>query len=169
MLLILLLACSVPFATSAPPAPPSPTAELSALDTRQPLPLEPAMALHQKAQMRGHLEAVQQVMAGLAAGDWAAIEAASARMGSSPGMLQTCERMGAGAAGFTEQAADFHRRADTIGAAARAHDSAAALAALSDTLSACTACHARWRQDVVSPEAYEAAASTAQPAWSAAP
>lgn len=149
MLLILLLACSTP---------PSPTAELSALDTRQPLPLEPAMALHQKAQMRGHLEAVQQVTTALAAGDWAAVEAAAARMGSSPGMLQTCERMGAGAAGFTEQAADFHRRADNIGAAARRRDAGAVLTALSDTLAACTACHQTWRQDVVTAEAYEAAA-----------
>lgn len=149
MLLILLLACSTP---------PSPTAELSALDTRQPLPLEPAMALHQKAQMRGHLEAVQQVTTALAAGDWAAVEAAAARMGSSPGMLQTCERMGAGAAGFTEQAADFHRRADNIGAAARRRDAGAVLTALSDTLAACTACHQTWRQDVVTAEAYETAA-----------
>lgn len=153
MLLILLLACSAPET--------SPTAELTALDTRRPLPLEPAMALHQKAQMRGHLKAVQQVTTALAAGDWAAVEAAAARMGSSPGMLQTCERMGAGAAGFSEQAADFHRRADAIGAAARGHDAGAALTALSDTLAACTACHQTWRQEVVTAEAYQAAAGQA--------
>ncbi len=127
------------------------------------------MALHQKAQMRGHLEAVEQVTAALAAGDWPAVEAAAARMGSSPGMLQTCERMGAGAAGFTEQAADFHRRADTIGAAARAHDAGATLTALGDTLAACTSCHQTWRQEVVTHEAYEAAAQSTQSAWSAGP
>jgi len=148
---------------------PPPAAELSALDTRRPLPLEPAMALHQKAQMRGHLEAVQQVTTALAAHDWAAVEAAAARMGSSPGMLQTCERMGASAEGFLEQAADFHRRADAIGAAARAHDPAATLTALGDTLSACTSCHQTWRQEVVTAEVYEAAAQAAQRAWSGEP
>ena len=165
MLLILLLACSSWVSPVAPP----PAAELSALDTRRPLPLEPAMALHQKAQMRGHLEAVEQVTAALAASDWAAVEAAAARMGSSPGMLQTCERMGAGAEGFSAQAADFHRRADTIGAAARARDAGATLSALGDTLSACTSCHQTWRQDVVTHEAYEAAAQAAQGAWSGEP
>ena len=60
-----------------------------------------------------------------------------------------CQHMGVGAEGFTEMALDFHRRADAIGEAARAHDGAAVLRATSETLRACTACHATFRQEVV--------------------
>ncbi|MBK8012029.1 MAG: cytochrome c [Deltaproteobacteria bacterium] len=75
---------------------------------------------------------------------------ASALIESSPQMQQMCQHMGAGAHGFTEMALDFHRRADAIGVAARAHDVAAVLRATSNTLESCTGCHAAFRQDVVS-------------------
>jgi hypothetical protein len=71
-------------------------------------------------------------------------------------MQQMCQHMGAGAEGFTEMALDFHRRADAIGEAARAHDRAAVLRAMSNTLRSCTGCHAAFRQEIVDPTTWRA-------------
>ena len=123
--------------------------ELMALDHRAPVPLQPAMAWHQKQNMMQHLVAIQRVTEGLSRDDWDEVARASALIGSSPQMQQMCQHMGAGAEGFTEMALDFHRRADAIGEAARAHDAAAVLRATASTLQACTGCHAAFRQEVV--------------------
>lgn len=131
---ILLTACAGAHETpegAPPPAPASAHAELDRMDARAPVPLLPMMALHQKEQMRDHLVVVQEIVDGLAAEDWVAVETAATRMGTSPEMAQTCEHMGAAADGFTEQALDFHRRADTIAEAARAQDATAVLRATS--------------------------------------
>jgi hypothetical protein len=124
--------------------------ELAGLDDRTPVPLQPMMAWHQKQNMMEHLVAIQRITDGLAREDWGEVANASALIESSPQMQQMCQHMGAGAHGFTEMALDFHRRADAIGVAARAHDGAAVLRATSNTLQACTGCHAAFRQDVVS-------------------
>ncbi len=123
--------------------------ELAGLDQRAPVPLQPMMAWHQKQNMMDHLVVMQRIAEGLAQQDWEAISAAAARIESSPQMQQMCQHMGAGAPGFTEMALDFHRRADDIGKAARAHDSTAVLRATSNTMMACTGCHAAYRQQVV--------------------
>jgi hypothetical protein len=70
-------------------------------------------------------------------------------------MQQMCQHMGAGAEGFTELALEFHRRADAIGEAAREHDGPAVLRATSNTLQACTGCHAAYRQDIVDATTWE--------------
>lgn len=123
--------------------------QLDRLDTRAPVPLLPMMAEHQKQNMRDHLVAVQEIVAAVAADDFAAVERAAGRIGSSESMQRMCSHMGASAPGFTEQALAFHHTADRIAAAAReqAHDRV--LSELSTTLEACTACHARWKQKVV--------------------
>jgi cytochrome c556 len=126
-----------------------PTAELAALDPRRPLPLQPMMAWHQKQNMMEHLVAIQRITDALARDDWDEVARAAARIGSSPQMQMMCRHMGAGAAGFTDMALDFHRRADAIGEAARARDEAAVLRATAKTLQACTGCHAVFRQEVV--------------------
>ncbi len=133
------------------PAPEAPSAweALAAMDPRQPVPLQPMMAWHQKQNMQDHLVAIQQITDGLAREDWALIERASARIGSSPQMKMQCEHMGAGAPGFTPLALDFHRRADAVGEAAKARDAGAVLQATAHTLAACTSCHAAYKQDVV--------------------
>ncbi len=139
-----------PVATpSTEPAQPDLSTKVAQLDGRKPLPLLPHMAVHQREQMRGHLEAIQALNAGLAVNDWVAVEAAAMKLGTSSEMAQTCEHMGAAAPGFTDQALDFHRRADAITVAAKAKDLSGVLRATSDTLTACTACHAMWRQEVV--------------------
>ena len=165
-LLIALAACQRPIsdASAAEPMPDGPVSSqaqppekltcdaqssLAKMDKRVPVPLVPMMANHQKQNMREHLEAIQQVVDGLTRSDFAAIEKASARIGYSEQMGMMCSQMGAGAAGFTEQALRFHHTADTIAAAAHRHDKAATLKALTATLQTCTASHAVYRQEVV--------------------
>lgn len=133
-----------------------PIAELNALDPREPLPLQPMMAWHQKLNMQDHLVAIERIIDALAKEDWDAIRAASARIESSPQMQQMCEHMGAGADGFTEMALDFHRRANAIGEAAKAQDTQAVLQATSNTLQACTTCHSTYRQELVNAETWTA-------------
>ena len=133
-----------------------PMTELASLDPRKPVPLQPMMAWHQKQNMMEHLVAIQRITDGLAREDWEDVAEASALLESSPQMQQMCQHMGAGAEGFTPLALDFHRRADAIGAAARTHDATAVLRATSNTLQACTGCHAAFRQDVVDAATWQA-------------
>lgn len=119
------------------------------LDTHTPLPLTAMMAAHQKANMRDHLAAVQEIVAALAAEDLAAVEKAARRIGYSDTMAQMCQHMGAGAAGFTDMALAFHRTTDTIAEAAQRGDRKAATGALATTLGTCVGCHAVYRQQVV--------------------
>src|SRR5690554_245252 len=142
---------SAPAQTSPPSSPGAcaPLEELAAMDPRQPVPLPPMMAWHQKQNMMEHLVAIQRITDALARQDWEGVAAGSALIESSPQMQQMCEHMGAGADGFTELALDFHRRADAIGAAARAQDGTAVLLATANTLESCTSCHATYKQDVV--------------------
>ena len=134
----------------------APVAELNTMDPRTPVPLLPMMAWHQKQNMQEHLVAIQQIIGAAAVEDWDAAAKASALIESSPQMQKMCHHMGMGANGFTEVALDFHRRADEIGKAAAAHDMAAVLKATSNTLLACTGCHAAYRQDVVDAETWKA-------------
>jgi hypothetical protein len=123
--------------------------QLDRIDGRAPVPLLPAMAAHQKQNMRDHLVAVQEIAAALSVADFTAVERAAARIGFSQAMGQMCTHMGAGAPGFSEQAIEFHHTADRIGDAARERDGTGILVALGATLQACTSCHAVWKQRVV--------------------
>lgn len=157
---------AAPAAPVTPPAPPPKLAALDALDamdTRKPVPLIPMMAQHQKQNMRDHLQAVQEMVVALAADDFAAVQKASARIGSSPEMAMMCSHMGMGAPGFTDQALGFHQTADTIAVAAKKKDRKAVLRALGETLATCTACHATWKQDVVDEKAWSEATKSAPP------
>ena len=150
-------------ATSHPPSANAcaPFEQLAAMDTRRPVPLQPMMAWHQKQNMMDHLVAIQQITDALAREDWEGVASASARIGLSPSMQQQCEHMGAGADGFTELALDFHRRADAIDVAAQAEDATAVLRATSNTLQACTSCHATYRQEVVDAATWQARTGSA--------
>lgn len=140
---------------------------LDKLDGRAPLPLLPMMASHQKQNMRDHLLAVQEVVAGLAADDFALIEQAAARLGYSEQMGRMCSHMGAGAPGFSERALSFHHTADGIGGAARARDRAGVTKALGATLRACTDCHALYKQSIVDEATWSRIGSGPVPAGSA--
>jgi len=130
---------------AAPPA----SAVLDAMDTRVPVPLLPMMANHQKANMRAHLAAVQDIVAAVGGKDFDAISRAAASIGYSEQMGRMCNHMGAGAPGFTEQALRFHHTADRIADAAHKRDMPGVLTALGDTLATCTGCHATFKQRIV--------------------
>jgi hypothetical protein len=124
-------------------------------DTRQPLPLLPMMASHQKQNMREHLAAVQAVVAAIGRDDMEAVAKAAARLGYSEAMGQMCEHMGAATPGFSAMALAFHHTADTIGEAARRGDRPGVLSALDRTLQTCVGCHAVYRQEVVDEETWK--------------
>jgi hypothetical protein len=133
---------------------------LDRMDERTPVPLLPMMANHQKQNMRDHLVAVQEIVTAMASNDYAGIERAASRIGYSEQMGRMCSHMGAGAAGFTDQALAFHRTADTIAEAARKNDREAVVAALGRTLATCTGCHAAFKQRVVDDAGWAAATKT---------
>ncbi len=157
---------------SAPSAVPSaatlvtePTADdrLRSIDQRQSIPLLPAMANHQKQNMRDHLNAVQAIIAGLATGDFPAIEEASHRLGFSEQTGQMCTHMGLGAPGFSEQAIEFHQTADRIAVSAAKADAQGVTRDLAATLALCTGCHARWKQRVVDEKTWAQLTGTQSP------
>jgi hypothetical protein len=157
---------STPAAGATPPVAhteTSPATALDGMDARTPVPLLPMMANHQKQNMRDHLVVVQEIVAALAADDFAGIERATGRIGFSEQMSQMCTHMGAGAPGFTEQALAFHHTADGIAAAARERDRGRVLSELSATLKTCTTCHATWKQQVVDDATWQRLSSTAPP------
>lgn len=154
-----------PVATSAGPSPSkvaaaTPEDELGRLDTRVEVPLLPMMANHQKQNMREHLVALREIIAGVSAEDFERIDAASKKIGFSEQMGVMCTHMGAGAPGFTDRALAFHHTADAIGAAARRHDMKRVLSALAETTSACTDCHATFKQRVVDAATFAALTGT---------
>ena len=126
-----------------------PRTELETMDKRIPVPLVPHMALHQKQNMREHLEAVLGIVAGLSKNDFKMIESAASKMGLTKEMGQMCQMMGAGAEGFSEKAINFHKTADQIALAAQKHDKKGILSSLEITLAQCTSCHNSYRQQVV--------------------
>jgi hypothetical protein len=150
---------STPLAQSSPP----PAVALDQMDTRQPLPLLPVMAQHQKVSMRDHLLAVQEIVLALANDDFVAIETAAGRIGYSETMGNVCRHMGSGAVGFTDQALEFHHTADTIAAAARDRSRKGVLDALAATLGTCTRCHATFKQQVVDDAAWAQLTSESAP------
>jgi hypothetical protein len=135
--------------SGATPAPGTAADALDKMDKRKPVPLLPMMANHQKQNMRDHLVAIQEISTSLASDDFSGIERAAGRIGFSEQMGQMCTHMGAGAAGFTEQALHFHRTADRITEAPRARDKGRVIKELGATLQTCTSCHEQWKQQVV--------------------
>lgn len=140
-----------------------PADALAQLDPRKPVPLIPMMAWHQKQNMQQHLQAIERIIAGAAAGDWGAVMVAARTIESSPEMQQMCHHMGMGAEGFTTLALDFHKRADAIRPAAKAQDLKAVLAATANTLQACNGCHSAFRQDVVNRATWQRRTGSAAP------
>jgi hypothetical protein len=155
---------AAPSATTA--APPSAVDVAAKMDTRTPVPLLPMMAEHQKQQMRGHLGAVQEIVAALAKDDFPGVEAATKKIGYSDSMAQMCTHMGAAAPGFTPTAITFHKTADTIGVAAKKKERGAVLAALNATLNTCVGCHTAYKQQIVDEATWSKLTSMAPPAGS---
>lgn len=121
-------------------------------DTRKPLPLTAMMAEHQKQNMRGHLEAIRDLTEAFVSKNFKQIEEAGKKLGTSPEMKMMCDHMGRGAQGFTEMALKMHSEADKIVFAAQKKDLKGAMVATSRTLQSCTACHAVFKQEILSEE-----------------
>jgi hypothetical protein len=120
-----------------------------ARDSRTPLFLLPMMAQHQKEQMRDHLLAIQEIIEAASREGWQDIEASAGRIGYSESMATMCDHMGAATPGFSEVALRFHRTADLIAEAARAHDTNGVLKQTAATVAVCTGCHATYKQEIV--------------------
>lgn len=155
---LFLVAAACRAKTDAQPAPSAaaPAPRQGQLDDRTPVPLLPMMAQHQKQNMRDHLVAVQEITSAVARNDFEAVGTAVKRIGYSEQMGRMCEHMGSAAPGFTELALEFHHRADAIAAAAKTQDSAAVSSALAETLTVCTTCHARFKQQIVDERTWSA-------------
>jgi hypothetical protein len=167
-LLIILAGCHgergrAPTPPAPEPAAPPASAVLDSMDTRVPVPLLPMMANHQKANMRAHLAAVQEIVAAVSGKDFDAISRAAKSIGYSEQMGQMCNHMGAAASGFTEQALRFHHTADRISDAAHKRDMPGVLSALGDTLATCTGCHATFKQKIVDETTWASLAGRAAP------
>ncbi len=121
-------------------------------DTRKPLPLTAMMADHQKQNMRGHLEAMRDLVEAFTEKNFKKIEEAGKKLGTSPQMAMMCEHMGKGAPGFTELAMKMHTSADEITKAGQKKNLKEAMLATSRTLKNCTTCHAMYKQEVMSEE-----------------
>ncbi|MDO9182248.1 MAG: hypothetical protein Q7U04_07555 [Bacteriovorax sp.] len=119
-------------------------------DTRKPLPLTAMMAEHQKQNMRGHLEAIRDLTEAFISKNFKQIEDAGKRLGTSPEMNMMCDHMGRGAPGFTEMALRMHSEADKITDAGQKKNLKAAMVATNRTLQHCTACHAVYKQEIIS-------------------
>lgn len=145
----------IPFLLPAVGSEDHPQPPAAGLDTRTPVPMTALMSHHQLMHMRNHLQAVQEIVAGLETGDFAAIEKAAAGIGYTEQMAMMCAHMGAGAKGFTDVAISFHRSADVVAEAARKLDARQVTTLLSQTLGHCVGCHATFRQQIVAPAEWE--------------
>lgn len=133
-------------------------------DTRTPLPLLPMMAQHQKANMREHLQVVEQIVAASAVNDFARIADAASKIGYSDEEAMMCSHMGAATPGFTEVAIRFHKTADKIAEAAHHKDKKGVMTALDATLKECVGCHAVYRQKIVDEATWKKMTGMAAPA-----
>lgn len=129
-------------------------------DTRKPLPLTAMMAEHQKQNMREHLEAIRDLTEAFVSKNFKQIEDAGKRLGTSPEMKMMCDHMGRGAPGFTEMALKMHSEADKIVFAAQKKDLKGVMVATNRTLHSCTACHAVFKQEILSEENWRKATAT---------
>jgi cytochrome c556 len=124
-------------------------------DTRKSLPLTAMMAEHQKQSMRGHLEAIRDILDAFTTNDFKKIEESGKKLGTSPEMKMMCEHFGAASPGFNEIALKMHTAADKITEAGKNKNLKEAMLATSLTLKNCTSCHAIYKQDVISDDEWK--------------
>lgn len=114
-------------------------------DKRIPLNLPPMMAQHQKANMREHLKAVNEVVRYIGTKDFAlASKTAHEKLGMTAQMKQMCDNMPNET--FRTMALDFHQSGDALAEALKTKDNERSLKALDTVLTKCTSCHEMFRQ-----------------------
>lgn len=118
-------------------------------DTRISLGLPPKMKQHQLANMRSHLEAIQEIIGLIAKEEFDdASEVAHSKLGLTDEMKTMCNMMGN--EDFTKLGLSFHKSGDALGdalsEASASKNAKKSLDALQTTLGFCTQCHATYRQ-----------------------
>lgn len=114
-------------------------------DKRIPLNLPPMMAQHQKANMREHLKAVNEIVGYMGAKDFTqASKTAHEKLGLTTQMKQMCDNMPNET--FRTMALDFHQSGDALAEVLKTKDADQSLKALDAVLTKCTACHEMFRQ-----------------------
>jgi hypothetical protein len=117
----------------------------SADDGRISLGLSPEMKQHQLSNMRSHLEALQEIIGLMQAGEFdSASKTAHTRLGLTDEMMKMCNMFTN--AGFREMGLAFHKSGDVLGDVLLTKDVNKSLAALQTTISYCVQCHATFRQ-----------------------
>jgi len=114
-------------------------------DERISLNLPPEKKLHQLANMRSHLEAIQSIVGFLTKGEFdQASQIAHSKLGLSEEMERMCSSFGNEE--FTKIGLAFHKSADDLSEVLKDKDMSASLQALQNTLGYCVRCHATYRQ-----------------------
>jgi hypothetical protein len=116
-----------------------------AKDTRVSLGLSAPMRLQQRAMMRDHLKAVDEIVGLIAAGKFdQAATIAHQRLGLTPQMQKMCGLFGNET--FRKLGIAFHKSADHLGEVLKTRDTTASLHALHSTMQYCVSCHQSFRQ-----------------------
>lgn len=114
-------------------------------DHRTSLNLAPHQARHQLMNMRGHLKAVQTILAHLSRNEFdEAAAVASSKLGLTDEMQMMCSSFGNEE--FETLGLEFHKSADRMSEIFKTKDLNKSLEALSATLNYCNTCHATFKQ-----------------------
>jgi len=117
----------------------------SATDKRTSLHLPEQMKAQQLANMRSHLEAVNNIIADISTGKFdAASKIAHQKLGLTPEMKKMCNMFGND--DFRTLGLAFHKSADKLGDVLKTGNMKRSLAALHNTMNSCVQCHATFRQ-----------------------
>jgi len=114
-------------------------------DKRTSLQLPEEMKGRQLANMRGHLQAVDDIIGYISEGNFdAASKTAHNKLGLTPEMKKMCNMFDND--DFRMMGLTFHQSADELGDVLKTGDLKASLAALHKTVNNCVQCHAAFRQ-----------------------
>jgi cytochrome c556 len=114
-------------------------------DERISLGLSEKMKVHQLANMRSHVEAIQTIIGLIAEEDFnAASEVAHSKLGLTEEMRNMCNMIENEA--FKSLGLKFHESADTMGEILKTGDMNKSLKALHTTMGYCVQCHRTFRQ-----------------------
>ena len=114
-------------------------------DQRISLQLPAAMRAQQRAMMREHLAAVNEIIADMAAGKFtSASRIAHQKLGLTPEMKKMCTMFGN--SDFRKLGLAFHKSADHLGDELKSGNTKRSLRALHTTMNYCVQCHATFRQ-----------------------
>ena len=114
-------------------------------DERISLNLPPEKKLHQLANMRSHVEAIQLIVGFLAKEEFdQASHIAHSKLGLTEEMERMCSSFGNEE--FTKIGLAFHKSGDELGDVLKMKDMSKSMQALQNTIGYCVRCHATYRQ-----------------------